>query len=188
MAHIKPRLTGKRVALLAVDGAHEHEFWTPYYRLKEEDADVIVAGPEKGKTYSGEGRHGLDGLRLAPTDTAIAELQADGLDALVIPGGIYGPLTLRAHEPTLELVRQMDARRKVIAAICHAPWVLISAGILRGRKATSPGDMAVDMRNAGVEWVKQEAVRDGNLITSIYFGYLPQFLRLLIETVEGEAF
>lgn len=105
MAVSKPRLSGKRIALLAVNGAHEHEFWTPYYRFKEEGARLIIAGPEKGKVYRGEGRHGLDGLNLAPTDVSIASLKAANLDALVIPGGIYGPLELRVHAPTLKLVR-----------------------------------------------------------------------------------
>jgi len=185
MAQVKPRLTGKRIALLAADGIHEHEFWTPYYRLKEEAASLTVAGEQKGKTYRGEGIHGLDGLLLAPTDAAISDLNANDLDALVIPGGIYGPLTLRAHAPTLELVRKLDAQKKVVAAICHGPWVLVSAGVLRGRRATCPEDMAVDVRNAGAEWVKQDVVRDGHIITAVYFGYLPQFLRTVIDAIEG---
>lgn len=185
MSMVKPRLIGKRIALLAVEGAHDHEFWVPYYRFREEEATVIVAGPQKGCTYLGEGRNGKDGLALAPTEAAIADLDPDRLDALVIPGGIYGPLALRNDPATLALVRAMDARAKVIGAICHAQWVLVSADILRGRRCTSPDDIAVDMKNAGGDWVKQEAVRDGHLVTSIYFGYLPAFLRLLIDAIEG---
>ncbi|MCW8129664.1 MAG: type 1 glutamine amidotransferase [Planctomycetota bacterium] len=181
----KPRLKKKRIALLAAEGVHEHEFWTPYYRFKEEGAEVLVAGPDgKGVVYRGEGRLGKGGLDLAPTDCAIEDLKPGKLDALVIPGGIFGPLTLRAHEPALDLVRSMDRRRKVIGAICHAQWVLISAGILKGRRATSPGDIRIDMENAGAKWVKEEAVRDGHLVTAIYFGYLPAFLRLLIAAIE----
>ena len=185
MANVKPRLTGKRIALLAANGIHEHEFWTPYYRLKEEAATLIVAGPEKSTTYRGEGIHGLDGLLLAPTDAAISELNAAELDGLVIPGGIYGPLALRDHAATLELVRKLDAKKKIIAAICHGPWVLVSAGVLRGRRATSPTDMAVDVQNCGAEWVKQDVVRDRHIITAVYFGYLPQFLRAVIDAIEG---
>lgn len=185
MAAAKQRLVGKRIALLAVEGAHDHEFWVPYYRFREEGANVIVAGPERGRTYLGEGHHGKDGLHLAPTDIAIADVKADQIDALVIPGGIYGPLWLRNDPATLSLVRAMDAGQKVIGAICHAPWVLVSADILHGRRATSPRDIEVDMRNAGATWVNEEAVRDGHLITSIYFGYLPAFLRLLIDAIEG---
>lgn len=183
MPTLNGRLRGKRVALLAVNGAHEHEFWTPYYRLEEEEATVIVAGPERGKLYFGEGRHGLDGLKLAPTDTAIAELKPAELDGLIIPGGIYGPLELRVHAPTLELVRQLNTQRKVLAAICHAPWVLISAGVLRGRRAVCPDDMEVDLRNAGAQLGKEDAVRDGHIITAVYFGFLPQFLKLVIDAL-----
>ena len=185
MASVAPRLTGKNVALLAADGAHDHEFWVPYYRFLEEDATLIVAGPEAAVTYVGEGRHGKDGLLLAPTDVAIDQLDADTLDALVIPGGIFGPLCLRNHQATLDLVRAMDARAKIIGAICHAQWVLVSADILRGRKCTSPDDMAIDMKNAGGDWIKQDAVRDGHIITAIYFGFLPNFLRHLTDAIEG---
>ena len=181
---IPPRLLDRKIALLAVHGAHEHEFWVPYYRFREEGAQVIVCGFEEGITYRGEGRDGQNGLDLAVTDRAIEDVEAEEVDALVIPGGIYGPLALRAHEPTLQLVRSMCDAGKVVGAICHAPWVLVSADVLRGKKATSPGDIAVDVQNAGADWVNEPAVRDGNLITSIYFGYLPQFLRLLIEAIE----
>lgn len=103
MATVPPRLSGKRIALFAVEGAHDHEFWVPYYRFREEGAEVIVAGFEQGRIYLGEGRHGKDGLQLAPTDATIAELDADRLDALVIPGGIYGSLALRSNPATLAL-------------------------------------------------------------------------------------
>ena len=184
MGRVQPRLSRKTVGLPATDGTHEQESWVPYCRFKEEDATVIVCGDEQGRVYRGEGRHGTDGLDLAPTDAATADVDADSLDALVIPGGIYGPLALRAHEPTLALVRAMDERGKTLGAICHGQWVLVSAGVLRGRKATSPRDIAVDLTNAGAEWVDREAVRDGHIITAVYFGYLPAFLRLLIESIE----
>jgi protease I len=180
----RPRLPGKRIALLAAAGVHEHEFWVPYYRFREEGASVIVCGAERGMVYQGEGRHGLDGLDLAPTDATFGEVDPQALDALVIPGGIYGPLALRADADVLDLVRALHSRGKIIGAICHGQWVMVSADILRGRKATSPGDIAVDLKNAGAEWLDQEAVRDGNLITAVYFGYLPAFLRLLIEALE----
>lgn len=187
MAHLPPRLSGKSIAILSATGIHEHEFWVPYYRFREEDAKVIVCGFEKNAVYKGEGRHGMDGLDLAPTDATIEEIRSEDLDALIIPGGIYGPLALRAHKPTLKLVRAMNERKKVIAAICHGPWVLVSADVLQGRKCTGPNDIAVDMTNAGGVWVKEDAVRDENLITSVYFGYLPKFLRLIVEAVETQG-
>jgi protease I len=181
---VPPRLRGRRIALLAATGVHEHEFWVPYYRFKEEGASVAVCGARQGAIYRGEGRHGQDGLDLARTEATCDEVDPESLDALVIPGGIYGPLALRANAGVLGLIRALHSRGKVIGAICHGQWVMVSAGILRGRKATSPGDIAVDLTNAGAEWVDQEAVRDGNLITAVYFGYLPAFLRLLIEAIE----
>jgi protease I len=178
-----PRLAGKTVALLSADGVHEHEFWVPYYRFREEGARLLVCGANAEVVHRGEGRHGRDGLDLAPTDVAVEDVDPDGIDALVIPGGIYGPLFLRAHEPTLRLVRAMDERGKVIGAICHGQWVLVSAGVLRGRRATSPGDIAVDLRNAGAEWVDEDVVRDGHVITAVYFGCLPDFLRTIIDAL-----
>jgi protease I len=179
----RPRLPGKRIAILVANGMHEHEFWVPYYRFKEEGATVMVCGPEKGVIYQGEGRHGLDGLNLERTDAAFGDVDAAELDALIIPGGIYGPLALRAKPVVLDLVRAVDRQGKVVGAICHGQWVMISADILRGRKATSPRDIAVDLKNAGAEWVDQEVVRDGNVITAVYFGYLPGFMRTLIAAI-----
>lgn len=186
MAHIQHRLSGKNIGLLAANGVHEHEFWVPYYRFKEEDANVIVCGYEKGVVYRGEGRYGQNGLDLAPTDVAIDAVDAARLDALVIPGGIYGPLGLRAHQPTIDLVRYLHKRETILGAICHGQWVLVSADVLRGRRATSPRDIAIDLKNAGAEWVDRDVVRDGHIITAVYFAYLPAFLRLLIEAIEDE--
>jgi protease I len=111
-------------------------------------------------------------------------VDAAELDALIIPGGIYGPLALRARPAVLDLVRAMDRQGKPIGAICHGQWVMVSADILRGRQATSPRDIAVDLKNAGAEWVEQEVVRDGHVITAVYFGYLPGFMRTLIAAIE----
>ena len=185
MATVSPRLAGRRIALLAADGTHDHEFWVPYYRFIEEGADLTVAGAEAGAVYVGEGRHGRDGMPLAPTTAAIGDLDADLLDGLVIPGGLFAPLRHRNDPAVLDLVRAMDRRGRILAAICHGPWVLVSAGVLPGRQATSPDDMADDMKNAGARWVRQPAVRDGHIITSVYFGYLPEFMRLVVDAIEG---
>ena len=187
MERAQCRLSGKNIGLLAADGIHEHEFWVPYYRFREEGANVIVCGREKGRVYRGEGRYGTNGLDLAPTDVATDTVDADSIDALIIPGGIYGPLELRVHEPTLALVRHLHERTRILGAICHGPWVLVSADVLRGRKATSPRDIAIDLKNAGAEWVDRHAVRDGHIVTAQYFGYLPEFLRLLIEAVDDDS-
>ena len=105
------------------------------------------------------------------------------LDALYLPGGIYGPLRLRAHTPTLELVRRAMSEDIMVAAICHAQWILVSAGVLKGRRLTCPGDMAVDVTNAGGIFVDAPCVRDENLITAVYFGYLPEQFRVLLPAM-----
>jgi protease I len=175
------RLCGRRIAILIAEGFHDHEFWFPYYRFREEGAQVIVAGPKTG-TICGEGRHGKDGL---PAEVTCTVEQAGGmrLDGLYLPGGIFGPLTLRAHRPTLDLVRRAMETNLVVGSICHAQWILVSAGVLKGRRLTCPPDMADDVINAGGVFLKEKAVRDGNLITAVYFGYLPEQFRLLIPAL-----
>jgi len=174
-------LAGRRVAIVIADGYHEHEFWFPYYRFAEAGAETIVAGPKAGEV-SGEGRHGRGGLPARVTHT-VEQLADEPFDALYLPGGIYGPLALRAHEPTLALVRRAMDDGRIVAAICHAQWVLVSADVVRGRRLTGPPDMAVDITNAGGIYVREKAVRDGNLITAVYFGYLPEQFRLLMPAL-----
>jgi protease I len=175
------RLKGLRVAIIIAEGYHEHEFWFPYYRFKEEGAEVTVAGPEKGVVH-GEGRHGKDGL-LATVNHTVKEISEQKFDLIYLPGGLWSPMRLRAHRPTLELVRKAMDDGTLVAAICHAPWILVSADVVRGRKLCCPGDMAADVTNAGGTVIKERAVRDGNLITAVYFGNLPDHFRLLIPAL-----
>ncbi|MBM3213555.1 hypothetical protein FJZ36_01345 [Candidatus Poribacteria bacterium] len=174
-------LVGRRIALVIADGYHEHEFWYPYYRFREEGAEVTVAGVRPGVVH-GEGRNGRDGLA-AQIAVAVADLRPESIDCLYLPGGIWAPLALRVNEPTLELTRQVLNRGGIVAAICHASWVLVSAGVVRGRRIACPGDMSDDVRNACGEYVADGAVQDGNLITAVYFAYLPEHLRLVIPAV-----
>lgn len=139
-----------------------------------------MAGPEAGATLLGEGRHGKDGLPFT-TDAGIADLRADDLDALHLPGGIFGPLELRARQDVCGLVRAMVEQGKVVGAICHAPWILISARVVKGRRIACPEDMVIDVENAGGLHVRERAVRDGPLVTAVYFGYLPEYIRLFID-------
>jgi len=175
------RLRGCKVAIVIAEGYHDHEFWFPYYRFKEEGAEVVVTGPKKGIVY-GEGRHGKDGLPAEITHTVEEIMNAD-FDVVYLPGGLWSPMTLRAHRPTLEFVRRAMDRDTLVAAICHAPWILISAEVVKGRKITCPPDMASDLTNAGGIYVRQRCVRDGNLITAVYFGYLPEHFRVLIPAI-----
>lgn len=175
------RLQGRKVAILISDGYHDHEFWFPYYRFREEGADVMVAGP-RVRTVYGEGRHGKDGLPAEVTHT-VEEAAAWAPDVVYLPGGIFAPLELRAHRPTLNLVRESVERGRIVAAICHAQWILVSAGVVEGRRITCPRDMADDLRNAGGVFVDEPCVRDGNIITAVYFGYLPEQFRVLMPAI-----
>ena len=174
-------LANRRIIMIIADGHHEHEFWCPWYRFKEEGAEVIAAGPAVGTVY-GEGRHGKDGLpaRVTHTVEQVAELD---FDALYLPGGLWSPLALRVHEPTLELVRASVSRGIVVAAICHASWILVSAGVVKGRRIACPRDMAVDVKNAGGLYVQDSCVADGNLVTAVYYACLPEHMRAVIPAV-----
>jgi len=175
------KLEGCKVAIIIANGYHEHEFWFPYYRFKEEGAEVIVAGPEVGVVY-GEGRHGKDGLPAQVTHS-VEQLANLKLDVLYLPGGIFNPLALRAHRPTLDLVRNAIENNVIVAAICHAQWILVSADVVKGRRITCPSDRADDVKNAGGIYVEDKCVRDQNLITAVYFGYLLEQFRVLMPAI-----
>ena len=169
------------MAILIAEGFHDHEFWYPYYRFKEEGAEVVVGGVKAGIIY-GEGRHGTDGLP-ARVEYTVEEVADLALDALYLPGGMYCPRTLRAHEPTLELVRDCMAKSLPMAAICHGSWILVSAGVAKDRKISCPRDMSVDVENAGGTYVVDPCVRDGNIFTAVLFRYLPEQFRELIPAI-----
>lgn len=152
-------LRGKRVAILAADLFEDMELLYPLYRLREEGVEVVVAGLDP-RPITGKKGHGPVNV-----DTTVEGLAAGDLDALVVPGG-FAPDKLRRSQAVLELVREINAQDKPIAFICHAGWVPISAQILKGRRATSVGAIRDDMVNAGVDWVDEASVVDGNLISA----------------------
>jgi protease I len=154
-----PALDDARVLILAADEFEDTELLYPLYRLREEQVAVTVASLG-GTPVTGKKGHGP-----VPVDAATDDVEADGYDALVIPGG-YAPDKLRRDGHVLDLVRRFDADGRPIAFICHAGWVPISAGILKGRRATSVGAIRDDMVNAGVDWVDEATVVDGNLISA----------------------
>jgi len=169
------RLKGKRVALLVADLYQELEFWYPYYRLREEGAEVVPVGPE-AITYKSKLGYPAE-AKLAAKDA-----KAEEFDAVVIPGG-YAPDLMRRSPEMVRLVREAHARGKVVAAICHAGWLLASAGIVKGKRVTSFSSIKDDLVHAGAEWVDQEVVRDGNIITSRFPDDLPAFCRTIIEAL-----
>jgi protease I len=171
--HHRP-LEGKRAALPIGPLFEDTEATYPLYRLREAGAEVVVVGLKAGETIRGKKGQELE------TEAAAAELSAEELDLLVLPGG-YGPDKLRTDEGVKRLVRDMNERGKPIAFICHAGWIPVSAGILEGRRATSYHTIADDMRNAGAVWEDAEVVVDGNLVSSRKPDDLPAFMDALIE-------
>lgn len=173
------KLKGKKAAILAEDMYNEFELWIPYYRLKEEGVVVTVVGSGTASAY-----HSKCGLPVQ-VDKKASEVRAADFDAVVVPGG-YAPDKMRIHPEMVALVRDAFNQGKVVAAICHAGWMLASAGILKGKKATSYVGIKDDMINAGALWEDSEMVRDGNLITSRKPDDLPGFCRTIVEAMEGK--
>jgi len=173
-------LSGRTVLLLAADDFEDMELLYPLYRLGEEEATVTVAGLD-GQPVTGKKGHGP-----VPVDTTVDRVTAGDFDALVIPGG-YAPDKLRRSPDVLNLVRAFDQAGKPIAFICHAGWVPISAGILKGRRATSVGAIRDDMVNAGTDWVDEATVVDGNLISARTPADLGPWMKALLAALENAA-
>lgn len=170
-------LHGKRVAILAEETYQELELWYPLLRLREAGADVFVIGTGTAETY-----HGKYGYPVQ-VDATAAGVSAEDFDAVIIPGG-YAPDRIRRSQAALQFVREMFEQGKVVAAICHAGWVLISAGILEGRRVTGFYSIRDDLVNAGAQYVDRPVVRDGNLITSRVPDDLPAFCQTIIAALE----
>lgn len=170
-------LEGKRVAVLLADLYQELEFWYPYLRLREEGAEVVAVGPEAGEYKSKLGYP-------ARAELSAKVVRAEDFHAVVIPGG-YAPDYLRRSPELVEFVRRMAEAGKVVAAICHGPWVLCSARVVRGRRLTSFHSIRDDLVNAGAIWVDEEVVRDGNIITSRTPADLPAFARTIIAALSA---
>jgi len=170
------QLTGKRVAILAENMYQEMELWVPYYRVKEEGADVHVVGTGGATSYTS--KHGY------PVNVDVQAEQVDAVeyDAVIIPGG-FAPDLMRRSPAMVKLVREAFENGKVVAAICHAGWMPASAGILKGKRATSFFSIRDDVANAGATWVDQEVVVDGNLITSRKPDDLPAFCRTIVQAL-----
>lgn len=168
-------LSNKNIVILIADYYDELEFWYPYYRMKESKANVTVAGVVRG-VY--KGKNGMS----AQTEIGMESLKADNFDAVIIPGG-FAPDFLRREPVLIDFVRRMHEQGKVIAAICHGPWLLASAGILKNKSLTSYFSIKDDLVNAGAYWIDQETVVDDNIITARNPNDLPQFCKTIIELI-----
>jgi protease I len=171
-------LSGKRAVVLAENLYQDLELWYPLLRLRGTGMEVQVVGTGSASTYTG--KHGYP----VEADAAADKVKAKDIDAIVIPGG-YAPDLLRRYPAVLKLVREAFEQGKVVAAICHAGWVLISAGVVKGRKLTSFSAIKDDLVNAGATWLDAEVVQDANLITSRQPSDLPAFTDAIIATLGG---
>jgi deglycase len=169
------KLKGKKIAILSGPDYEDMELQYPLYRLKEEGAEVVVAGIGQ-ETYKGKKGYPVT------VDAQITDLNAKDFDAVIIPGG-YAPDLMRRSEDLLAFVREIHDQGKTVAAICHAPWVAVSAGILKGRRVTCVPAIKDDVMNAGAEYVDEPVVVDGNLITSRRPDDLPVFLPAVIDAI-----
>ncbi len=170
-------LEGKHVAILLEEIYEDPEFWYPYYRFLEAGAKVTVIAPEVREYKS---KHGFP----ARADLAAAEAKAAEYDAVIIPGG-YSPDHMRRSKELVGFLKQTFEQGKVIAAICHGPWMLASIGAAKNRKMTAFFSIKDDLVNAGAQYVDEEVVRDGNIITSRTPKDLPAFCREIIAALGG---
>lgn len=171
-------LTGKRVAVLAEDHYENLELWYPVLRLQEAGAQVTIVGPKAGEAY--KSKEGYP----AKADLSMDDARAADFDAVIVPGG-YAPDRMRRHQAMLTLVREAFQSGKIVAAICHAGWVPISAGIVKGKTMTCVSAIKDDVINAGAKYVDREVVVDGNLISSRTPPDLPAFCREIVKALSA---
>jgi protease I len=175
-----PDLTGRKVAILSTHGFEQSELMEPLQKLREAGADVTVISPEGGEIKGWKDKDWGDSV---PVDLLLKDAQADSYHALVLPGGQMNPDILRANPTAVDFVRDFAATGKPVAAICHAPWLLIEAGLADGRTMTSYGSIRTDLENAGATVVDKEVAIDGNLITSRSPEDLPAFIEAIADAM-----
>lgn len=174
------RLSGRKIAILATDGFEQSELMEPLNKLREAGATVEVVSPSEGSI---RGWNKEDWGEEVPVDRAVTAVDVDDFDALILPGGQINPDLLRTDQPSVNFVRRFAATGKPLAAICHAPWLLVEADLLRGRKVTSYHSIKTDVSNAGGIWTDAEVVVDENIITSRSPADLPVFIQEIEKTL-----
>jgi len=167
-------LTTLRIVCLVHEDFEDLELWYPVLRLREAGIEVLLAGEEKGKTY--HGKYGVP----AAADIDFSQLQEGNFYGVLVPGG-WAPDKLRRFPEVLDFIRQMDKDGKLIGEICHAGWVLISAGILEGKNVTSTPGIRDDMENAGATWHDVAVIRDGHIVSSRRPPDLPDYTREMLS-------
>jgi len=176
-----PEISNSRVLIVATDGFEESELFGPREILLERGADVKLASPDLKPIQATV--HDDPGKTIRP-DMTIEQAHADDFDALILPGGVRNPDQLRTNKAAIDLIRAFADSGKPVAAICHGPWLLVEADLLRGKSATSWPSIRTDLKNAGANVVEQAAVTDGNIVTSRKPGDVTAFTEAVIALVE----
>lgn len=170
----------KRTVIITAQNFQDEEFTYPYYRLLEEGYKVDVATPDEAAVY------GKYGVPARPTmDTK--DLKESDYDLVILPGGFEAPDRLRIRQEVLKFVKEMFENNKVVAAICHGPWICISAGIMKGRKATGFIAIADDIKNAGATYLEEDVVVDGNLITAPHYRNNGDFMKAVFKVINEKS-
>jgi protease I len=172
------KLNGKRIAFLATDMVEQVELTEPWKAVEAEGATPELVSLEEGEI---QGFNHYDKADTFKVDRTVEEASADDYDALVIPGGVGNPDTLRGDENAVAFTRQFFEQGKPVGVICHGPWMLVETGVVRGRKVTSWPTLRTDIQNAGGEWVDEEVVVDNGLVTSRKPDDLPAFTKKIVE-------
>jgi protease I len=175
-------LRGKRIAVLATDGFEQAELLEPKKALEQAGASTEVIAPKSGEIRGWKMKDWGDKVKV---DRTLDQAKAQEYDALVLPGGVMNPDHLRMEPKAVSFVKEFAATGRPVAAICHGPWTLVEAGVVRGKTLTSWPSLKTDLKNAGANWVDKEVVTDGQFITSRKPDDLPAFNRAIIEAVEG---
>lgn len=171
-------LQGKKVAILVSDGFEQIELTKPKQALEEAGAKTQIVSPSKGEVKGWNHTKWGDSFTV---DVALGQAKAADYDALLLPGGVMNPDHLRANKQAVQFVKAFFSDQKPVAAICHGPWTLIEADVVKGRKMTSYHSIQTDLKNAGADWVDQEVVVDNGLVTSRNPDDIPAFNRKMVE-------
>jgi len=177
-------LQGKRIAILATDGFEQSELTEPRQNLEQAGARTEVLSIKEGEI---KGWNHTDWGEKIKVDRLVSAANPADYDALVLPGGVINPDKLRTNESAVDFVRRFANSGKTVAAICHGPWTLVEAGVVRGKTMTSWPSIHTDLINAGARWVDEQVVTDGNFITSRKPDDIPAFSKAIIQAVSGSS-